>query len=145
MRLFKELSEEGLAALDDAGREAYEELKAEAETRVLFVLGGERKKSKLKEGKKKGSKKKKKKKKKKKIPAFMRNNASKLEASKEKKASRKKKLSKAAEEKKKADAKIEIHPGSPSQAPRAGRDRDRGPHSSPNCLSDVPEPSDCSD
>ena len=40
---------------------------------------------------------------------------------------------------------IEIHPGSPSQAPRAGRDRDRGPHSSPNCLSDVPEPSDCSD
>ena len=39
---------------------------------------------------------------------------------------------------------IEIHPGSPSQAPRAGRDRDRGPHSSPNCLSDVPEPSDCS-
>ena len=82
------MSEEGLAALDDAGREAYEELKAEAETRVLFVLGGERKKSKLKEGKKKGSKKKKKKKKKKKIPAFMRNNASKLEASKEKKASR---------------------------------------------------------
>ena len=42
---------------------------------------------------------------------------------------------------------IEILPGSPrlSQAPRAGRDRDRGPHSSPNCLSDVPEPSDCSD
>ena len=40
---------------------------------------------------------------------------------------------------------IEIHPGSPSQAPRTGRDRDRGPHSSPNCLSDVPEPSDCSD
>ena len=54
MRLFKELSEEGLAALDDAGREAYEELKAEAETRVLFVLGGERKKSKLKEGEKEG-------------------------------------------------------------------------------------------
>ena len=34
---------------------------------------------------------------------------------------------------------------SPSRAPRAGRDRDHGPHSSPNCLSDVPEPSDCSD
>ena len=32
VRLFKELSEEGLAALDDAGREAYEELKAEAES-----------------------------------------------------------------------------------------------------------------
>ena len=44
-----------------------------------------------------------------------------------------------------ASIEIEITPGSPSQAPRAGRDRDRGPHSSPNCLSDVPEPSDCSD
>ena len=30
---------------------------------------------------------------------------------------------------------VEITPGSPSQAPRAGRDRDRGSHSSPNCPS----------
>ena len=39
----------------------------------------------------------------------------------------------------------EITPGSPSQAPRAGRDRDCGSPSSPNCPSDVPEPSDYSD
>ena len=37
------------------------------------------------------------------------------------------------------------HAGSPSQAPRAGRDRDHGSPSSPNCPSDVPEPSDNSD
>ncbi|EOD26864.1 hypothetical protein EMIHUDRAFT_236421 [Emiliania huxleyi CCMP1516] len=37
---------------------------------------------------------------------------------------------------------IEITPGSPSQARRAGRDRDRGPHLSPNCPPDMSEPSD---
>ena len=37
---------------------------------------------------------------------------------------------------------VEITPGSPSQAPRAGRDRDRGSRSSPNCPSDMSEPSD---
>ena len=40
---------------------------------------------------------------------------------------------------------IEITPGSPSQARRAGRDRDRGPHLSPNCPLDMSEPSDYSD
>ena len=40
---------------------------------------------------------------------------------------------------------IEITPGSPSQARRAGRDRDRGPHLSPNCPPDMSEPSDYSD
>ena len=35
---------------------------------------------------------------------------------------------------------VEITPRSPSRAPRAGRDHGRGPHSSPTCLSDVPEP-----
>ena len=40
---------------------------------------------------------------------------------------------------------VEITPGSPSQPPRAGRDRDCGPHSSPNCPSDMSEPSDNSD
>ena len=40
---------------------------------------------------------------------------------------------------------VEITPGSPSQAPRAGRDRDRGSRSSPNCPSDMSEPSDNSD
>ena len=37
---------------------------------------------------------------------------------------------------------VEITPGSPSQAPRAGRDRDRGSHSSRNCPSDMSEPSE---
>eukprot|EP00315_Gephyrocapsa_oceanica_P018009 CAMPEP_0185403368 /NCGR_PEP_ID=MMETSP1364-20130426/92262_1 /TAXON_ID=38817 /ORGANISM="Gephyrocapsa oceanica, Strain RCC1303" /LENGTH=213 /DNA_ID=CAMNT_0028005667 /DNA_START=9 /DNA_END=651 /DNA_ORIENTATION=+ len=40
---------------------------------------------------------------------------------------------------------VEITPGSPSQAPCAGRDRDRGSRSSPNCPSDMSEPSDNSD
>ena len=37
---------------------------------------------------------------------------------------------------------VEISPGNPSQAPRAGRDRDR---SSPNCPSDMSELSENSD
>ena len=34
---------------------------------------------------------------------------------------------------------VEITPGSPSQAPpRAGRDRDRSSHASPNCPKKIP-------
>ena len=40
---------------------------------------------------------------------------------------------------------VEIAPGSPSQAPRAGRDRDRGSRSSPNCPSDRSDLSENSD